>query len=544
MSDVLLIPSAILVPNELRLDLGKIPTGMIPLHGKPMVYHISSNYDDVTTYVAYDAADNTIPDYIDREGLGWNTVPVEETSSLGDTVAQSLDWVLNRERIDGSNVYVNFADTYVRPTQETELNDFASYATMENSVRWTTFEKRDGEIVGMSEKLTPTIGEDTNVFTGAFGISDPAAYGEELEKALKVSRPLDPFYRALASYFSGRNYELIQCEEWIDVGHLDTYYDAKQQFLNVREFNEVAVDGRRSVIEKRSDRIETLANEYEWYKQIPDALKPYLPRIYNFSAEEGTLTMEYVGYPSLRDIHLYGSHGLHIWNQIFSTLFSMLENFRSYTVRDGIESALKKMYVEKTERRLADVNRTGALAQFFTETVEINGVERPGVPRVLGILEEELRSHKVFDVGRFPIIHGDLCFSNILFDIRSSGVKLIDPRGKFGKHIAYGDQHYDLAKLRHSVAGNYDFVINDLFDICVDATGSVTYEVYTDGRHHERKRLFDDLLQYYMGDATHKVKLVESLLFLSMVPLHDDGRDRQQYMLAYGLEAFDKVVNL
>jgi hypothetical protein len=445
-------------------------------------------------------------------------------------------------RFEESNLFINFADTYVRPTQPARVDDFISYSMERNPVRWTAFEESSGEIQSVREKFTPDAGGHREVFTGVFGLSDPAAYRAALGRELDESTELDSFYRALQLYLDGRTYDLVECEDWIDVGHLDAYYEAKQQFLNVRDFNEVSVDQRRSVIEKTSDRVETLAAEYEWYRQMPEALEPYLPRVYDFSESTGALTMEYIGYPSLRDIHLHGSHGLHIWNQIFDTLFLMLEEFRRFAVTDDVQEALEAMYVDKTERRLDQVDRTGNLSVFFEDTVNINGVERPGVPRVLDGLEAQLRRHDVFETSSFPAIHGDLCFSNILFDIRSSSVKLIDPRGEFGDHVVHGDQHYDLAKLRHSVVGNYDFIINDLFDVGIDDS-NVSYEVYTDARHRDRQRLFDNLLTFHFQNAIERVELIESLLFLSMVPLHDDAPSRQQYMLAYGLERFDEVVH-
>ena len=71
----------------------------------------------------------------------------------------------------------------------------------------------------------------------------------------------------------------------------------------------------------------------------------------------------------------------------------------------------------------------------------------------------------LFDVEEFSIIHGDLCFANIMVDENYSFIKVIDPRGKFGNFDVYGDFRYELAKLFHSVDGKYDFIIKDLFKI-------------------------------------------------------------------------------
>lgn len=75
---------------------------------------------------------------------------------------------------------------------------------------------------------------------------------------------------------------------------------------------------------------------------------------------------------------------------------------------------------------------------------------------------------ELFDITQFNIIHGDLCFANIMVDNTFSFIKVIDPRGKFGDFDIYGDYRYELAKLFHSVDGKYDFIIKDLFTIKYD----------------------------------------------------------------------------
>ena len=42
---------------------------------------------------------------------------------------------------------------------------------------------------------------------------------------------------------------------------------------------------------------------------------------------------------------------------------------------------------------------------------------------------------------------------------------MIDPRGSFGEYKIHGDKNYDIAKLQHSILGDYDFILNNLFDI-------------------------------------------------------------------------------
>lgn len=123
-------------------------------------------------------------------------------------------------------------------------------------------------------------------------------------------------------------------------------------------------------------------------------------------------------------------------------------------------------------------------------------------------------------------MHGDFCFSNILYDMPSGIVRLIDPRGSFGEQCVgiYGDQKYDLAKLAHSAEYGYDFLVNGLYT--VRRAGSVIeYSLAT----RECAPLVASLsrtLITELGYDNDDISLLTSLLFLSMCPLHSENSTR------------------
>jgi hypothetical protein len=142
----------------------------------------------------------------------------------------------------------------------------------------------------------------------------------------------------------------------------------------------------------------------------------------------------------------------------------------------------------------------------------------------------------------FTVIHGDFCLSNILYDRRNRFIRLIDPRGEFGSIEVYGDYRYDLAKLCHSFEGDYDFFVNDLLELDWRG-GELLYSAHLDSRHLEVKRLFRQWIQGRWKDKYAEIKLIESLLFLSMVPLHADRFRSQEAFLARGLELFTFIAD-
>jgi hypothetical protein len=554
MTDTLLVPSAKLVPDELKLDLGPIPTCLIPLQGRSMLHHIEQRYrdgGDVTPYIACRERIEAVQTHVRQTDSQWQLIELDRTRSLGETVHESLERLMERGDLTG-DLYVNFADTLVDPLYPDVDGDFVSYSTVDRSFRWTTFETdSSGRIDSVTEKFTTHFDGVKKVFTGLFKLTDPHQFAACLADALERSRPddegtLDPFYDGLLRYLSERSYELIPSETWIDAGHLDTYYQAKKRFLNSREFNHVSVSD--NTITKRSDNARLIVNELEWYQSLPETLEPYAPQIYSYSTEttEPSITMEYVGYPSLGDMQLHGSHGLHIWDNIFARIFDLLDEFSKYTYspgRDVVETTLREMYYEKTVNRLGRIEGDASFTPYFEDTVTINGHRHPGVGVILDELDDVLRRSGLYEGETLVAVHGDLCFHNILFDVRNEIIKLIDPRGEFGPNTIYGDHRYDLAKLRHSVAGHYEHIINDMFELDVDpAAGTVNYEVLTETAHAERQSIFESRLRNEYPDAVDAVALLESLLFLSMVPLHDDSEDRQHCMLAQGIEKYHEVV--
>lgn len=544
--DLLLVPSAIQVPNELRLDVGSVPTGMIPLDGKPMLEHLAEAYADfdVTRVVAVGESADSIRTYVDRSDYSWTVVDATATSSLGETVHTALD-AFNAEDLRGRSVYVNFADTLISPLRAAVDGNVVSYQVRDRTYRWTTFDIESERIVNVTDKNKRADNGSKPCFTGQFGLIDAEGFYKTLQETpARSNADIDYFYRALLSYFDYTDYELYEPDSWLDVGHLDTYHRAKKRFLNAREFNELE-NHEKNLITKRSSDTETLINEINWYRNIPTELQPYLPRIYDSSTDPGDpyVKMEYIGYPSLSDLQLYGSHRQHIWDDVFHRIFSMYREFQTFTAdanEDRVKNALEAIYLDKTRRRLARLRSEDRFQPFFdADTIRVNGVDYPSVSEMLNCLDEVVAGSDLLTRESLSIIHGDLCLPNILYDPRNEILKLIDPRGKFGEFDIYGDPRYDLAKLRHSIVGHYEHLINDRFEatgVSTDAT--LSYEIYTTFEQEQRENRFDMILTSETDVNLETVKLIEALLFLSMVPLHSDSFERQQCMLAQGIEKF------
>lgn len=125
------------------------------------------------------------------------------------------------------------------------------------------------------------------------------------------------------------------------------------------------------------------------------------------------------------------------------------------------------------------------------------------------------------DVQYVSVIgHGDLCFSNMLFNNEADLLKLIDPKGATEEWQLWTNPYYDIAKLSHSICGKYDFFNNGLHHISLDSHLKFKLDIDFDNT------LYKELFKTYVeksGFSYIAVRVYEVSLFLSMLPLHMDN---------------------
>jgi hypothetical protein len=143
--------------------------------------------------------------------------------------------------------------------------------------------------------------------------------------------------------------------------------------------------------------------------------------------------------------------------------------------------------------------------------------------------------------SQFSWIHGDCCFSNILYGENPVNgdlvLKFIDPRGSFGKTKFFGDPYYDWAKLSHSCNGGYELFINDEFRVDQLSANEFDLRKYADPGiaevfFEETKKLRLDM---------KKIRILEGTIFIGMCARHYDSLERQKAMYLTGLQILNEI---
>jgi len=345
----------------------------------------------------------------------------------------------------------------------------------------------------------------------------------------------------LKAYNQKCKIKVITTDNWYDVGHLNKYYEAKRKFLQSRFFNQLEIDSILNTITKKSERGEAqqkFIDEIKWYQNLPNNLKSFCPAIIEASTKIPYLKMEYIGYPTLSELWLYGNLSPMIWKNIISRLFRITDIFRE-NIQEVKIGDYEEIYIRKTRERIKKIIKINPTFKKILKYphVIINGKIYKNFPEIEDRIYKKCQN--LYNDQDNCIIHGDLCFSNILYGVESGVFKFIDPRGKWGQQDMAGDIKYDIAKLRHSIIGKYDFIINKLYSIEFQEN-RINMLIFSEKIHEEIGNYFDEELKKHWD--LNYIKLIEGLLFISMLPLHNDDLERQLAFFAIGIKKLNEVL--
>jgi dTDP-glucose pyrophosphorylase len=344
---------------------------------------------------------------------------------------------------------------------------------------------------------------------------------------------------------SGPGLRAIVAADWSDVGNPDRQAASHRALLQQRAFNELAIDPVFGTITKRSKNVSKFIDEINYLRLLPADLAVLFPRIvaHSTSWESPFVTLEYYGYPTLSEMWVYENIDPAIWRGVFHHLHSVIHDGFARHQRPLEPAAVRNMLLDKTSTRLAAIAPSSPLYVFAhgEQNVWVNDVSVPSLRKQWPRLERAIDD--LASRAKGTIIHGDLCLSNILYDLRSRVIKLLDPRGSFGDSGIYGDPRYDLAKLHHSVIGGYDLLVNDLFDVSVQA--AVLHLTLRQRHNHRAIAEQFDAVFFAKGDERLRtdITLISGLLFASMIPLHADMPRRQLAMMARSLQLLELGIN-
>jgi NDP-sugar pyrophosphorylase family protein len=454
------------------------------------------------------------------------------------SIVESLKGAMDCQQSIHEPIQVILGDTLIYSDYGKTL-DMMYVSEVANTSNWCIAQTSDrGDLLALVDKLHID-GKEHKALCGYYCFSNAEALATSIQRSIEEGAK--ELSNVLMHYHRINPIQLIDTSLWYDFGHLESFIQSKKTLLRPRYFNSLVIDPLLNTITKHSLKDDKLLDELNWFKLLPDSLKVLTPRLFtddSAATDKIIITQEFYGYPTLSELYVYGDLSETVWESILDYLFQIHNLFSNYK-SDFSAAHCHEMYVTKTNHRIKLMLQQNSFWDELLqmESLEINGKIYPSLRLTMEALHDAL--HHLCQEGTFSILHGDFCLSNILYDLNNQIVRLIDPRGSFGEKGIYGDPRYDLAKLRHSITGSYDYIVSDLFSVNY-LQGSFTYSLFHDAKD-EALQLYLDALIVQQGYQLRDIKLIEGLLFLSMIPYHADLFERQQMMYIRATEILSEL---
>ena len=334
-------------------------------------------------------------------------------------------------------------------------------------------------------------------------------------------------------------------DESINLATTEGLAQIRKSFFESRSYNSLDFDFTTKRIKKFSLNSEKLNSEYLWYMSLPRKFASYIPAFIELVGDNNdVLQMEFIQLNTLSQYYSYKTLPLIMWQEMLDELFSLNKDFRFEALENSHNARImaQEIYLDKTFQRMADLSQSDSIISDLMEmeSIVVNGTTLPGFKILLPAILISLKT--LTENATTGIIHGDFCFSNIFYDLERSTIKLIDPRGTFGssENTIFGDPRYDIAKLRHSFCGKYDWILEGLFEVTRSGEYSFNLRYF---RHNDfdDEIVFDQLCLQY-GYDPFEIRFIEAYLFLTMIPLHSDSLSRQIVFFLTAMSKFHSVL--
>lgn len=503
-----IITSAAYLSDDLKSEFGAIPPSFLPLQNKRLFH-----YQFAFTQQSNDPVFLTLPQSFEIDAFDTNWIQASGVALIkvpdNLTLSDSVLFAIHSINKPSEMVMILHGDTLFETYPQEADRLYIAHA--KDNYNWGN--------VGIDAN-----NDTSEVYAGLFFFSN-----QELLKNCLTSNSTD-FIAAVELYAVKQPVTLIFADNWMDFGHANTYFRSKAGKTTERVFNNLAIDAY--TVNKYSDDHIKMQAEANWFKNIPSRLKKYTPNL--IAVHEGEKVgyeLDYLYLNTLAELYVFGQNDPFVWNNIFRSCELFIEDCLFVTDENNLVS-LKQNY------RQSLLNKTTERLQFFSKQINISTelgwqFNHQPVPSLMAIAKDTAKW--ITEEGRVGYVHGDFCFSNILFDFRKQMIKVIDPRGiDFEKNITtYGDLRYDIAKLSHSVIGLYDYIIAGRFSLEIELEKqSISLDIYSNNIVQAIQAAF--LKRNFIGiEIASKQNFALMIhLFLSMLPLHVDNKKRQFALMA------------
>ena len=376
---------------------------------------------------------------------------------------------------------------------------------------------------------------------------DMDALGVLLEKSLYVNENFSVFdgekiaavmYPSFTAWLNAGNaadeaaYEKIKSGAFISLSDVNNFRRFITSGFDARFFN--SLRGDEYTVVKSSNNVDKLRMEYKYFTLLPPEMKQWYGTVFDYKEEgsSASYSMERYHMTDLALRYVHGAIDEDEFRDLMEIVFHFIKIRKRIEVSDEeYEAEAARLYIDKVDERIETLKTlTGyeeirSYIELGTKYKDIDEIVKR-YKLLYGKITKGRKFVKIKVVG-----HGDLCFSNILYNNSARLLKLIDPKGATDEEGMYMNPFYDIAKLSHSICGAYDYFNSEQYEISIGTDMKLSLKIDADNDRYIK--IFKEYLD--KNDLDYRlIRLYEASLFLSMLPLHID---RPKKVLGFILNA-------
>ncbi len=474
-----------------------INKALLPLDDKAVISHIIDKFDEKQQFViAVGYLSNQVKQYLYHAHPKNKFEFIEVKKYFGYGSGPGFSLLLCENKLQCPFI-ITSADTVVLERVSKPDRNWLGVAPIKNTENFCTVQTKSNFITRIDDK---TINDNKLAWIGLAGIKDYKYFFD----SLKVNQKHTKNEIQISNGLKGLMSKSIEAQNytWYDTGNYDNYIIAKETLedskFDFSKPNEYIYKSDQKIIKFFLDKKKVLLLGERW-----KSLKKITPDKVKFSEN-------FLSYKKFKGSTLYEV----IDNEI-------LKNFLSFLDRNLWKKKLSKtsakfkencllFYKHKTKSR---INLYYEKSKFKDKKYIINGLKKNKLSYYL----KKVDWNNISD-GIESNFHGDLQFDNIIFDIDTKKFKLIDWRSDFNNQTKIGDLYYDLSKLYAGCMLPYSQIKKGNFSFIHDKDKVVLDFPINNNLIDARMEIEDYINRNKF--SLQKVRIISSLIFLNMSPLH------------------------
>lgn len=452
------------------------PKCLVPVHNRPMIFHLFNKYKDAEFVVIGDYKYDVLEKYLATfaKDVNYKIVRATGTGNICG-IKQALELIPNNEKF-----MLIWSDLILSEEFKPEELPTGNYV---------------GILEGQTCSWSFIDGKLDKVASNKFGVAGCFVFeNKSAFKDIPLSGSFTTWLKE--SEIPLKEMKMQACPE---VGTLEAIDNLKDTQNRCRSYNKMEFTDNKVIKTGLTEEGKKLIDrEVVWYKKMVEYGFTSIPKIYSYAP----LTMEKIDGTNIFQANLTDEQKAKITDNLIDSVNKM----HNFETKPADKEDLIKEYYTKTIDRLNSIKSSIPFAA--REYITINGKTCKN-PIVFQKQFKDAVEEKLLDTVFCPI-HGDCTLTNTMVD-KNNNIYFIDARGYFGKQVVLGDIRYDWAKLYYSMCGNFDrFNVKD-FRLKI-SDHDVLFEIKSNGWEDLTEKVLANMKNCKVRD----IQFIHAIIWLSL----------------------------